>query len=224
MLRLSGGERSNKSTIPQDCTFFLSFFSGAHVFPGGAIDKSDFSPKWMELFALAGLRHPNDFGPMVTGPRDRPPVLQQRPPVDGSLVPPDVAFRICAIRETFEESGILLLRGTKDWPLGDPAAVPHASVFHLTDAEVKSWRELVHGNAAEFLRMCETLQALPDIWALAEWSNWLTPTDNKKRFDTMFYMCSLETLPMTMHDEQETVHSQVRVPGILLFLSCKNPL
>ena len=145
-----------------------TFFAGSHVFPGGVLDKSDFSPKWMELFIQAGYQHPSDFGEMVSFKRNKPPVLQNR---TDSPVPADVAFRICAIRETFEESGVLLLRSIDDCKpsvllsggSGQTARpdVPFGSIFehvNLTDDEVISWRNAVHQDAEQFLQLCQTFQ------------------------------------------------------------------
>ena len=63
-----------------------------------------------------------------------------------------MAFRINAIRETFEETGILL---TVD-PLNQKQLDPE-------------WRDRVHKNPSEFISLCKHLDTAPDIWNLHEW-------------------------------------------------------
>ncbi|XP_038052563.1 nucleoside diphosphate-linked moiety X motif 19-like isoform X2 [Patiria miniata] len=197
-------------------THHSSFFAGAQVFPGGGIDEADYSPKWMELFAEVGIRIPQDFGPMVSKQHERPPMIAAD---RGSPVPSDIAFRICAIRETFEESGVLLL---KQFSHCHPATDSMPSVQQNNSSSTpdisvetsKEWRHRVHNNAAEFLEMCRELRSLPDVWSLAEWSDWLTPSDmRRKRYDTMFYLCCMDTQPSALHDDKETIQLQWVTPS-----------
>ena len=71
-------------------------------------------------------------------------------------IPGEIALRICAIRETFEESGILFARPGKDAPLMagplDQAGTMQPSLVSLPDLE--QWRHRVHQSADEFLSMC----------------------------------------------------------------------
>lgn len=89
------------------------FLPGAHVFPGGVLDAADRSADWLSLFAPH--HRPPRFGLGPAPPRRATfPVLPDARPgaTDGdeAALPDDVAFRICAIREAFEEAGVLLLR------------------------------------------------------------------------------------------------------------------
>ena len=52
--------------------------------------------------------------------------------------------------------------------------------------------------------MCQGLECYPDLWALHEWSNWLTPTTFPgKRFDTAFYLACLPNVPEAKFEESE---------------------
>lgn len=52
--------------------------------------------------------------------------------------------------------------------------------------------------------MCDKFQCYPDIWALHEWSNWLTPTTfGNKRFNTAFFMTFMESQPDAHFDPTE---------------------
>ncbi|XP_071804199.1 acyl-coenzyme A diphosphatase NUDT19-like [Asterias amurensis] len=196
-----------------------SFCAGAQVFPGGGIDEADFSPKWMELFAEAGIKTLADFGPMVNiSQHSRPPMIASH---RESPVPSDIAFRICAIRETFEESGVLLVKpfshltttkapSTVQFGQHKLLGTPEAANLKVS----KEWRQRVHKNASAFLDLCRECKSLPDVWSLAEWSNWLTPSDlSKKRYDTMFYLCCMETLPAANMDNKEIIQSQWLTPS-----------
>ena len=56
------------------------------------------------------------------------------------------------------------------------------------------------------------LQCVPDIWALVEWSDWLTPRNLhvRRRYDTVFYLCFSETQPAVCGDGEEIVDATVR--------------
>src|SRR5689334_19033895 len=67
----------------------LRFMGGAHVFPGGSVDDTDFPSRTADVcdgIETASMRMP-----------DIPPELA-------------VAFHVAAVRELFEEAGVLLAR------------------------------------------------------------------------------------------------------------------
>ncbi|XP_038609769.1 nucleoside diphosphate-linked moiety X motif 19 [Tachyglossus aculeatus] len=172
------------------------FMPGASVFPGGVLAEADRAPDWLEVI------RPH-HGPPFFG---LGPVKQPR----GAPIPDQVAFRICAIRETFEECGILLLR-----PQPPSGTVESPPVWRLPQAfqpflELAPWRAKIQKDPSQFLQLCRHLDCAPDIWALQEWSNWLTPFLKRegKRFDTFFYVCCLEGRPQTFPDMQEVVSLQ----------------
>merc|ERR1712018_862516 len=76
-----------------------SFMPNAVVFPGGVIDEADRNPAWLPL-----LRKWRDDFPLPVKNISRPMIYKH------SNNHPEVSFRINAIRETFEETGILWIR------------------------------------------------------------------------------------------------------------------
>ena len=98
---------------------------------------------------------------------------------NSSLLEREVAFRINAIRETFEETGVMLAVNDNS-----------SSSFILEDLDLSDWRSRVHDNPSDFIMMCKHFDISPDIWSLYEWSDWLTPLHlkTKSRFDTIFYI------------------------------------
>jgi 8-oxo-dGTP pyrophosphatase MutT (NUDIX family) len=136
----------------------LEFAPGACVFPGGSVDAHDAD----EGVAWAGPG-PADFRARLGVPPDRARAL------------------VCAaVRETFEESGVLLagspLAGAP--PVGNSAGLAgdrHALLAGATSlGEVLSRRGLV-------------LRA--DL--LTPWARWITPEASPRRFDTWFFAAAL---------------------------------
>ncbi|CAL1604136.1 unnamed protein product [Knipowitschia caucasica] len=156
-----------------------SFMPNAYVFPGGLVDPTDFSSEWLDIFKKFS-NSPN-FG--------------------------EVAFRICALRETFEESGVLLVvpKNEEERVFRSTEVTVNESITDICPDELTKWRSLVNQNPSNFIRMCRELEVLPNIWALHEWSNWLTPEGRYggRRFDTAFFICCLKEIPHTLQDQKE---------------------
>src|SRR5437868_7291206 len=148
----------------------IDFNSGALVFPGGSVDKGD-----SDIIANPALYS----GEEGMGARE-------------------LSFRIAAIRETFEESGILLAR-----PKGSKA---------LVDAKRAGEIEAAHRTA-----LCESkisfLDALTEsgmVLALDElvpYAHWVTPEGMPKRFDTWFFLAAAPPDQLGAHDGKESTDS-----------------
>ncbi|KAF7687927.1 nucleoside diphosphate-linked moiety X motif 19 [Silurus meridionalis] len=185
------------------------FMPNAYVFPGGLVEPSDFSNEWLEVFKA--FTHLPKFGiATVKQPQEtRPPMFSTDRKQLGSPIPGDVAFRICAVRETFEEAGVLLVvpknqANTLDTEEHDKALTGLSDRWDKT--LIAKWRSLVLENSSNFIQMCKELECLPNIWALHEWGNWLTPrstSQKQRRYDTAFYMCCLKDKPETLQDQRE---------------------
>lgn len=215
-------KRSGKST----------FMPSLYVFPGGVAEESDFSPEWLDVFSLLGNDiFPKTFDYFATA-EPGPPMFSRKRDEQFSKIPSEVAFRICAIRETFEECGILLTRPANDNTRNSLLDLKNSRIsfgtignIGLTDFE--SWREKVDKDASQFITMCKKYNIVPDIWSLSEWSNWLTPLNtarkasnthegSKRRYDTAFFLCLLDSIPDAKHDDRETVQLQVTIKSRML--------
>jgi 8-oxo-dGTP pyrophosphatase MutT (NUDIX family) len=145
----------------------IDFASGALVFPGGKADEQDFDP------ALAGH-------------------------LDGADDDPDMrGAQVSAIREAFEECGILLARTQ-----GDAALISGARL-----AELEHYRDALHKGEvglAAFLQR-ERLNLACD--QLVHFAHWVTPEMLPKRFDTHFFLAAAPADHLAVHDGHESVDS-----------------
>jgi 8-oxo-dGTP pyrophosphatase MutT (NUDIX family) len=137
----------------------LEFAPGAYVFPGGSVDARDAD----ETIEWAGPT-PADFGGLLDVPPDRARAL------------------VCAaVRETFEESGVLL---------AGPSNSSLADLVSDSAALAGDRHALLTGSASlgEVLgRRGLVLRA--DL--LTPWARWITPEASPRRFDTWFFAAAL---------------------------------
>lgn len=152
----------------------IDFASGALVFPGGKSHAGDDDPAWGER-AIGWSR----FEPEQRG------------------------LRIAAIREAFEEAGILLGRRAD----GSPISGESASL----DVRLKVDR----GDLA-FLDVVRDLGVMIDLEALTVFARWITPPLTPKRFDTWFYAASAPDDQLAACDGRETVDAEWIAPGEVL--------
>lgn len=101
------------------------------------------------------------------------------------------AFRRCALREAFEETGILITDPRVTFARGDR----------------KIWRDKVHNDSKLFKAMLENYHVSINTENLHHYANWITPEPLARRYDTQFFIAvvdSAETLP-ARHDRSETL-------------------
>jgi 8-oxo-dGTP pyrophosphatase MutT (NUDIX family) len=154
------------------------FAGGMYVFPGGAVDDADRSPDvqaWCD-----GLTDEQASG-----------VLEV--PSGG------LAYWIAAIRECFEEAGVLLARR------------PDGGAIRFDEAETEdrylAHRSAVHAGTLRLIDLCadEGLRlATDDIHYV---SHWITPIGERRRFDTRFFLARAPQAQEPLHDEHETIAS-----------------
>jgi len=113
-------------------------------------------------------------------------------------VPPATALHVAAIRETFEECGVLLAR-----PSGAATLVDADRALAI---EAK-WRAPLCAGEADFTSMlaAEKLTLAADL--LVPYAHWITPRHQSKRFDTHFFMAAAPADQLAAHDGSESVDS-----------------
>jgi len=172
----------------------LAFMPGAYVFPGGALDPGDDSP---ELHALCVGR--DDAAASVSLGIKR-----------GGL-----AYWIAAIREAFEESGILLAYD---------ASGRYVSLNGPAGGRFRAHRDALEGNHGAFaaLARAEGLRLATD--RLLYFGHWITPVTVPRRYDTRFFLAVAPQDQEAQHDNHETTaHTWVR-PQEALDLCAKEML
>src|SRR4051812_31394866 len=151
----------------------IAFMGGAHVFPGGRVDQADY------------LEHPELICDGVAGAHRRMPDVSN----DAA-----VAFHITAIRELFEEAGILLARRN-----GRLVSLQSSDSVRLTDCR----QDLVAGALTMWeLADREGLRLALD--ALAYFAHWVTPAIETRRFDTRFFIAVAPDNQAAAHDTHAT--------------------
>lgn len=105
----------------------------------------------------------------------------------------DAGYWLAAVREVFEETGVLLAR------TGDDAVCADASV----DSSLAQWRERLLSGKATLLDVLRAGNLLPDISRMVYCSHWITPVAEPKRYDTRFFLAELPAGCAATIDERE---------------------
>ncbi len=140
----------------------IDFASGALVFPGGKTHDGDKDERWSE--------HAIGWNNLDAVQR---------------------TLRIGAIREAFEETGILLAQTAQGAPFEGAC-----------DASARS---AVETGEIAFIDVVRELGVRLDLDALATFARWITPIIMPKRFDTWFYTISAPPRQVAACDGRETV-------------------
>jgi 8-oxo-dGTP pyrophosphatase MutT (NUDIX family) len=106
------------------------------------------------------------------------------------------AFRVAAIRECFEESGILFAAGAQG---------EFASLQGEAGAQLAALRSELKGGSCNMAEICRrfSLRLVPE--RLHYIGHWLTPAGRAKRFDTRFFLAIAPAQQTAMHDANETL-------------------
>ena len=138
----------------------VGFVPGAYVFPGGRVDAEDASP---ELAALL-------YG---VSPAEAAKRLGVEESDDGAL-----AYYVAALREAFEETGIMI----GSTPNGDP--LPPAAA----DDSVRGVLTALHRGERTFAEAVKELDVTLDGLAVEYIAHWVTPRAEPRRYDTRFFV------------------------------------
>lgn len=190
-----------------------SFLANAFCFPGGHIEKADFSADWWSIFSDQEV-YRGHLNALIVKDVPKSPIMM-KPQILESLskakdfLPPELALKISAIRETFEESGVLLATTGEEFKrnnnnTGSSHSLTKSISYFSDPEELKDWQVKVHKDPRYFIELFQVLNLIPDLKSLHPWWNWLTPpTVGHKRFDTMFYIICLDSIPQYRSDESE---------------------
>jgi 8-oxo-dGTP pyrophosphatase MutT (NUDIX family) len=153
----SAGETPGVEVLMLKRPAAMAFAPGAYVFPGGSVDPADDDPR----IGWAGP-DPGEFGAWL------------------GTSPEQARALVCAaVRETFEESGVLLA-GHED---GSPAE-PDESSWTADRAALAAGRVTFADVLAQ-----RGLVIRADL--LTPWARWITPEAEPRRFDAFFFAAAL---------------------------------
>lgn len=154
-------------------------FGGLHVFPGGKVHHEDAHG--------AMARH-------CRGLSDEEASRRLGIAEDG------LAFWVAAIRECFEEAGVLLAYG----PDGD-----------LIRTEKPRWaaglarlRDELNAGERSFLEVCTATEMQLAVDRVAYFSHWITPEGPPRRYDTRFFVAEAPADQDGLHDDRELIDSR----------------
>lgn len=159
----------------------IDFASGALVFPGGKLAPGDYDARLLTR---------------CTGG-------------DGWSAE-QLALRVGAIREAFEESGILLARAR-----GSAALIGAERATELGGR----YRKALDAGALGMGDMLDTEDLVLACEELVPFAHWITPDFMPKRFDTHFYLAAAPAEQRAVHDGTEMVDSEWLRPADVLQLA-----
>ena len=157
----------------------LAFMGDLWVFPGGRLDEADFAP--------------NTIARVL--PADRERCGERLTTYSGAVLDPatSIGLHVAGCRETYEECGVLLARRA-DGSTCDAAQVERLKTHR---AEIAAGRtalvDVLHSEALYL-----------DVAPLVYWSHWITPSHERKRYDTRFFAIEVPAGQQASVDRTET--------------------
>ncbi len=150
---------------------------GAHVFPGGKVDRDDSHEEAQSLLDTPGIELHEALN-------------EPRLPVSDSA-----ALYFAALREAFEETGVLFAHGAD------------------ASTQQQAWELLREGRGFE--EVIALMQLKLQAGAIRPWSRWITPAVGgviRKRFDTRFFLARMPEGQVANHDNHEAIDSAWLTP------------
>ena len=160
-------------------TLNAAFAGGMYVFPGGRVDELDGIEELEQLCDGLDDKHASGLLQIPSG---------------------GLAYWVAAIRECFEEAGVLLARNsqTKQLVAFDEPAI----IQRFDEARLK-----IHDSSLSVIDLClsENLSLVTE--SIHYVSHWITPVGEARRFDTRFFVARAPESQEPLHDSQETIAS-----------------
>ncbi len=151
------------------------FLGGAYVFPGGALDKADADARIARrLIGLTDVQASARLGIESGG----------------------LAYWVAAVRECFEEAGILLALDENERPVEQSRV---AALEHL--------RAPMNAGELSFAEFLERERLLVPARDIAYFGHWITAPGRPRRFDTRFFLALAPQGQAGSHDNSETIHN-----------------
>ncbi|MBV1878166.1 MAG: NUDIX hydrolase [Pseudomonadales bacterium] len=166
------------------------FGPGMWVFPGGAVDSAD---------------HHKDFSTL----RHNHQTVDNTNLINSDIITTDLAYQIAAIREVFEEAGILIAAY-------DQAGNPLSLLETEQTTRFQRHRDAVNDNSANFRQIINTEKLQLNLSKLHYIARWITPVGATRRFDARFFIALMPSNQTADHDNNELIQSDWLSPASIL--------
>ena len=155
------------------------FVGDMWVFPGGAVDPDDGTP---EADAVVAGRTDGECSAELG--------------IDAG----GIAYWVAVLRETYEEAGVLIARRSDGSFLefNDPE----------TAARFAAHRDVVNATESMFVDVVTGEGLALDGAGVHYVANWVTPLGPPRRYDTRFFVTTMPSGQVPLHDNDEAVHHE----------------
>ncbi|MGD0320971.1 MAG: NUDIX hydrolase [Acidimicrobiales bacterium] len=171
------------------------FSSGAHVFPGGTLEMTD---GCVEIAELCSGRDDADASAQI------------------GVSSGGLALWVAAVRECFEEAGILL------------AYAADGKLASFSDPEVaarfQACREALNRKKQNLLEICRDEGLTLALDRIYYFSHWITPEGMPRRYDTRFFIAEAPVDQTAHNDGSETVENRWIAPEKALRLAAEGKM
>lgn len=165
------------------------FVPDMYVFPGGRVDDADARSGALSL--LDDLTSEAAAGRLGLGPEADPPAI---------------AYYVAALREAFEETGILL------GSLTDGSVPPTAA----DEPEVDRIRDDLMEDRIDFAQALTRMECRVSAAVLEYFAHWITPRRQPRRFDTRFFAARVTGAGTPIADPREMTEARWIAPAAAL--------
>ena len=156
------------------------FVGDMWVYPGGAVDPEDGHGRNEEL---------------CSGEDDTSASAALGIESDG------LAYWVAALREMFEEAGVLLAHRAGETGLIDLSKPEVEAAF-------SQYRDAVNDGTAEFMDVVAREDLRLELTDMHYVGHWLTPVGPPRRYDTRFFLAAMPAGQTPLHDDDEAVHHE----------------
>lgn len=163
------------------------FAGGMWVFPGGAVEHQDDANYYKDI----ATHRTDDEASSLMG-----------------LASGAIAYYMAAIRETFEEAGILLALHKED---ESPLVIEGKNQNKYAE-----YRDQLNAGEIDLKTILERENLLADVGQMHYVARWITPLGSPRRFDARFFIARIPSNQIPQHDDSELVNSDWLTPQEIL--------
>ena len=186
--------RAEPESTEEDFSLFFvrrnaqsAFMANAYVFPGGKVEPSDSEPDLLSRSTPLAARD-----------------------LEEMQLPYEVAmgYAVAAVRETFEEAGVLLATQS--------SGVPVCGDTEELQSRLESLRAQLNEGTISFSEVVAAEKWNLALDSMVYWDHWITPEQEERRFSARFFLAEMPPGFRPVHDSMETTDSGWFTPSAIL--------